>query len=113
MKSINAGLRIVFASGVLTLIGVSATLAAAFPDPAKLPVAVTTFWCGGENKTCEITCVIGNTEKKFTGLNAARVQTYPGSDKLWLETSLGPNSIVLLGDALCDFSKIPITRPLN
>jgi hypothetical protein len=51
--------------------------------------------------------------KKFTGLNAARVQVYPGSNKLWLETSLGPNSITLLGDALWDFSKMPITRPLN
>lgn len=71
------------------------------------------FWCGGTNTTCEISCTIGGIEKKFTGLNAARVQTYPGSDKLWLETSLGPNSIILLGDALCDFSKMPITRPLN
>jgi hypothetical protein len=84
-----------------------------FPDKPKLPTAVTLFWCGPNKNDCQITCFIGNQERKFTGLNAARVQTYPGSDKLWLETSLGPNSITLLGDALCDFSQIPISRPLN
>jgi len=83
-----------------------------FPGKPSLPTAVALFWCGPASN-CEITCTIGGTEKKFTGLNAARVQTYPGSDKLWLETSLGPNSITLLGDALCDFSKMPITRPLQ
>lgn len=90
----------------------SAATADQFPDPPKRPTAVAVFWCGPQSN-CEITCVIGNTEKKFTNLNAARVQTYPGSDKLWLETSKGPNEIYLLGDALCDFSKMPISRPLN
>ena len=84
-----------------------------FPDPPQKPKGIAMFWCGGSNTSCEITCSIGGVEKKFTGLNAARVQTYPGSNKLWLETSAGPNSITLLGDALCDFSKMPISRPLN
>ena len=89
------------------------TFADPFPGQPAAPKAVTLFWCGAGKTDCEISCTIGGVQKKFTGLNAARVQTYPGSDKLWLETSLGPNSIILLGDALCDFSKIPITRPLN
>jgi len=89
------------------------SLADQFPGQPKLPQPVTLFWCGPGNTNCEITCTIGGIEKKFTGLNAARVQTYPGSDKLWLETSRGPNEIHLLGDAMCDFSKMPITRPLN
>jgi hypothetical protein len=103
----------VLCASMLIAASVSAVKADPFPDPAKLPTAVTLFWCGPGNTSCEITCTIGGVEKKFTGLNAARVQTYPGSDKLWLETSLGPNSITLLGDALCDFSKIPITRSLQ
>jgi hypothetical protein len=96
----------------LTAFSALAAKADQFPDKPKLPQAVAVFWCGTANN-CEITCTIGGVERKFTDLNAARVQTYPGSDKLWLETSLGPNSIILLGDALCDFSKMPISRPLN
>ena len=101
------------AACILSAFGVFTAKADKFPDPPKLPQAVAVFWCGGGNNTCEITCTIGGVERKFSNLNAARVQTYPGSDKLWLETSLGPNSITLLGDALCDFSKMPITRPLQ
>ena len=98
---------------ILTALGILAAKADQFPDQPKLPQAVAVFWCGGSNNNCEITCTIGGVERRFAGLNAARVQTYPGSNKLWLETSLGPNSIILLGDALCDFSKMPISRPLN
>jgi hypothetical protein len=105
-------MKFVFALTFLAFAGVN-THADPFPDPPKKPNGVTMFWCGANNQNCEITCTIGGVEKKFTKLNAARVQTYPGSDKLWLETSLGPNSIILLGDALCDFSKMPIARPLN
>jgi hypothetical protein len=103
-----------FAFLTLALVGLpNASMADPFPGTPKLPQAITLFWCGSGNNSCEITCTIGGVEKKFTGLNAARVQTYPGSDKLWLETSRGPNEIYLLGDAMCDFSKIPITRPLG
>ena len=98
---------------VCLLGGGGAASANQFPDTPKLPTAVAVFWCGGANTNCEITCTIGGVEKTFSGLNAARVQTYPGSDKLWLETDKSPNSIVLLGDAMCDFSKMPISRPLN
>lgn len=113
MKNVNFALEIFVTSISLMMLNTAVAMASEFPDPPKLPVAVAKFWCGGESKTCEITCTIGGTEKKFTGLNAARIQTYPGSDKLWLETSLGPNSIILLGDAMCDFSKMPITRPIQ
>jgi hypothetical protein len=101
-----------FVLAVLT-IGIPNAVADQFQGTPQAPNAIALFWCGSGNNTCEITCTIGGVERKFTGLNAARVQTYPGSDKLWLETSLGPNSIILLGDALCDFSKMPITRPLG
>ena len=84
-----------------------------FPDKPKLPTGIVMFWCGGVSTSCEITCTIGGTQRHFTGINAARVQTYPGSDKLWLELDPGPNNIFLLGDAFCDFSKMPVTRPLS
>jgi hypothetical protein len=113
MKKKYVGLSATALICVWTFSGASTSFADPFPDPPQKPVAVATFWCGAGNTSCEITCVAGNTERKFTGLNSARVQTYPGSNKLWLETSLGPNSIILLGDALCDFSKMPISRPLN
>lgn len=99
--------------GIASVIAIAAPAHAQFPDQPKKPTAITVYWCGPGKTDCEITCTIGNTVRKFSNLNAARVQTYPGSDKLWLETSKGPNEIYLLGDALCDFSKIPISRPLN
>ncbi len=102
-----------FMFAAATITAFSSATADPFPDPPNLPKAVAVFWCGAGKTDCEISCTIGGVQKKFAGLNAARVQTYPGSDKLWLETSLGPNSITLLGDALCDFSKMPISRPLK
>ena len=84
-----------------------------FPDIPRLPTAVAMFWCGLGKSDCEISCTIGGVTKTFSGLHAARVQTYPGSDKLWLEMNPAPNGVILLGDALCDFSKIPVARPIQ
>jgi hypothetical protein len=72
MRKIYIGLSATVLSCVFAVLGASATFADQFPDPPRKPVAVATFWCGSENTTCEIPCVMGDTERKFTGLNAAR-----------------------------------------
>ena len=47
-----------------------------YPDIPRLPTAVVMFWCGLGKSDCEISCTIGGVTRTFSGLHAARVQTY-------------------------------------
>jgi hypothetical protein len=80
--------------------------------PPQKPEAVAQFACK-TNPTCEITCAGAFGTKVFKNLDWAVIYKYPNSTRLWLWAAGGPNERYLLGDALCDFSRIPITSPLN
>jgi hypothetical protein len=79
-------------------------------DPQRIE-RVALFGCGENRSDCQITCMGAWGERRFKNVGWVIVYKYPNSTRPWLQMDT-PNNIHLIGDAFCDFSKIPIITPL-